>query len=719
MHIEPDGPSLLESSCVSCGACVDTCPSGALEDAAYDALGVASDWTRTVCPYCGVGCELSVGTRDGQIVSVKPARHSIVNKGHACVKGRYAFEFVAASDRIVEPMIRERDGWRTVGWDEALAFTAAGLRRAIERGGSDAVGVLASARQTNEDNYLTQKFARLVLGTNNVDCCARVCHTPSSTALKQMLGSGLSTNSFDDIEKARAILVFGANATENHPVIGARIKQAVRRREAALIVIDPRQIELAHYADCHLAVRPGANVPLLNAMAHVIVAERLVDRAFVESRVGGYEAFAQFVQAWPPERVADMCGVEAGAIRTAARLYATSKPAMIVNGLGATEHVQGTDGVSALINLALLTGNIGKPGAGVNALRGQNNVQGAAHMGCEPVTLPGGAPLEKARSAFEQLWNAAIPRNRGLNQMEMLEAARAGRLTALWVIGYDVLLTNAYAAQTARAFAALDFVVIQDLFMTETARQFGSVFLPACSSFEKDGTFMNAERRIQRVRQARKPAASSKPDWMIVCELARAMGHEHGFEFTGPEAVWDEFRAGCEGARGMAYGRLDRAGLQWPCPSDTHPGTPILHVGTFASGTQAPLRLVEYHPTPEQTTPEYPFLLTTGRSLYAFNAGTMTGRSRTHRLRESDLLDISPADANEMDIRDGEPIRIASRFGSAVMPAHVSMAMRPGELFATFHTAPMALNAVTGPYLDNTTGTPEYKVTAVQIRKRG
>jgi formate dehydrogenase major subunit len=717
VHIEPDGPDLLHSSCVSCGACVDTCPTGALEDATFDSHGPATGWTRTVCPYCGVGCELSVGTRDGAIVSIKPQRHSPVSKGHLCVKGRYAFDFVSAGDRITEPMIREKDGWRRVGWDDALAFAAAGLRRTIERHGADAVGVLASARQTNEDNYLTQKFARLVAGTNNVDCCARVCHAPSAAALARALGSGLSTNSFDDIEHAGAILVFGANATENHPVVGARIKQAARRRGAALIVIDPRSIELARHADCHLAVHPGANIPLLNAMAHVIVTEHLVDQAFIDSRVSGYDAFVQYVKDWPPERVADVGGVEADAIRTAARLYATTKPAMIIHGLGTTEHVQGTDAVGALINLALLTGNIGKRGSGVNALRGQNNVQGAAHMGCEPATLPGGARLESARGAFESLWRAPVPATRGLNAIEMLDAARAGRLKSLWVIGYDVLLTNANARDTARAFAEMDFVVVQDLFLTETARQFGSVFLPACSSFEKDGTFMNAERRIQRVRRALDPIGAAKPDWQIICELARAMGHPDGFAFASPEEIWNEVREGCDGARGITYERLDRVGLQWPCPTESHAGTPILHVEAFAAGTRAPLQIVNYHATPEQMTPKYPFVLITGRTLYAFNAGTMTGRGRLRELRPSDLLEMASADAQACDVCDGDLVRVVSRHGSATLPVRISSAMRPGELFATFHTAKTFLNAVTSGHRDRTVGTPEYKVTAVRIER--
>ncbi|HET9467585.1 MAG TPA: molybdopterin-dependent oxidoreductase, partial [Vicinamibacterales bacterium] len=414
---------------------------------------------------------------------------------------------------------------------------------------------------------------------------------------------------------------------------------------------------------------------------------------------------------------ADMCGVEADAIRAAARLYACGKPAMIINGLGATEHVQGTDSVCALINLALITGNIGTPGAGVNPLRGQNNVQGAAHMGCEPSLLPGSLTLDAGRAAFEALWGTPVPRGRGLNAIEMIAAARAGRLKALWVIGYDVLLSNPDAHNTARALDALDFVVVQDLFMTETARACGSVFLPACSSFEKEGTFMNAERRIQRVRPALQPIGASKPDWKIICGLAAVMGHAQGFAFENAEAIWNEVRAGCEGARGMTYSRLDSAGLQWPCPDVSHPGTPILHVNAFASGARASLRTIEYRPTVEQTTPAYPFVLTTGRTLYAFNAGTMTSRSRTRVLRPADTLEISPVDAEATGICDGDLVRIASRYGKTVLPAHVNSAVKRGELFATFHTAETLLNVVTGPHGDQVTATPEYKVTAVRIEK--
>ena len=713
-HIRPDGPSLLESSCVSCGACVDTCPTGALDDVAALSLGVPSAWTRTTCPYCGVGCELNVGARDGRIVSSRPVLDAPVSKGHLCVKGRYAFDFVSAADRVTEPMIRDGQQWRRTTWDEARAFVASRLRGLIDRHGPDSIGILGSARATNEENYLTQKFARAVIGTNNVDSCARVCHAPSAAGLKRVLGAGLGTNSFDDIEVARTILVCGANATENHPVVGARIKQAVLRG-ARLIVIDPRRIELAEYAACHLAIRPGTNIAVLNAMAHTIVAEQLCDREFLERRVSGFDEFAQFIAAWTPERAAEICGVEAGSIREAARVYATGAPAMCFHGLGLTEHVQGTDGVIALIDIALLTGNVGKPGAGVNPLRGQNNVQGATHMGCDPDTLAGSTPLDHGRDAFARAWGAPLPATRGLRMLEMMDAAAAGRIKGLWTIGWDIFLTNPNAAESARALRALDLVIVQDLFLTETAREFGTVFLPACSSFEKEGTFMNAERRIQRVRAALNPAGASKPDWQILCETARAMGG-HGFAFESPEEIWNEVRMVCDGARGMTYARLDGSGLQWPCPSADHPGTPILHRDGFPMGPRATLQGMEYRATPETVTPEYPFQLITGRSLYQFNAGTMTNRTLNAQLRPSDVLDMAPHDAERQGIRDGEVVRVVSRYGAAVLPAHVSDAIGAGQLFATFQSPEIFLNALTGPHRDPS-GTPEYKVTAVRVER--
>lgn len=716
-HIVPDsGTTLLESSCVSCGACVDTCPTGALADKSLIEFGQPTEWTKTTCPYCGTGCEMEVGVRQQRMVTVRPAAEAPVNKGHLCVKGRYGFEFVYANDRVTEPMIRENGNWKTVSWESAISFTADRLRQIVEKHGADSVGVLGSARATNEENYLAQKFARAVLATNNVDCCARVCHAPTAAAMKLTLGTGAATNSFDDIEQANTILLCGANATENHPIVGARIKQA-RLHGAKLIVIDPRKIELARYADIHLQLRPGTNVPLLNAMACAIVEEQLFDESFVNERVADWTEFREFIKQFSPESVAETCGVKAETIRQAARIYATAKPAMSVHGLGMTEHTQGTEGVMCLVNLALITGNLGKRGAGVNPLRGQNNVQGSAHMGCEPGNLTGFVSLADGREMFESAWQTTLPTNAGLNMMQMMDAADAGNLQALWAIGYDAFLTNANSSATERAMDKLELVIVQDMFLNETARRFGHVFFPAASSFEKDGTFMNAERRVQRIRKAIEPIGNSKPDWQIICDLAREFGKARLFAFNSPEEIWNEVRAVWKAGAGISYDRIEQDGLQWPCPADDHPGTEILHGETFPVGKRASLRRVEFHATPEKVSDEFPFLLTTGRTLYHFNAGTMTMRTKNKQLRRSDCLDISPEDAARLGLSDGQPVRIRSRYGMATMPIKINLAVTPGELFTTFHTAEIFLNAVTSSHRDSFVGAPEYKVTAVSVAK--
>jgi formate dehydrogenase major subunit len=716
-RIVPDsGTTLRDSSCVSCGACVDTCPTGALEDKSILKLGTPTQWTRTTCPYCGTGCEMNVGSRGQQIVAIAPVLDAPVSRGHLCVKGRYAFDFVAAADRITEPMIRQDGAWQRVTWAEAISFTAGRLQRLADQFGPDSIGILGSARGTNEENYLAQKFARVVIGTNNVDCCARVCHTPTAAAMKLMLGTGAATNSYDDIEKARTVLVCGANATENHPIIGARIKQAALQG-AKLIVIDPRKIELTEYAAMHLSPRPGTNIPLLNALAYTVVAERLYDEAFLNERVGEWEEFRGFVDQFSPEKVAEICGVKAELIREAARLYATAKPAICFHGLGVTEHTQGTEGVMCLVNLALLTGNIGKPGTGINPLRGQNNVQGAAHMGCDPGILTGSISLNDARESFASIWGATVPQRRGLNLMEMIAAAGAGKLKALWAIGYDVFLTCADTNETERALRSLDFVIVQDLFLNETARQFGSVFLPAASSFERDGTFMNAERRIQRLRQAIEPVGQSKPDWEIICDVARAMDRGEFFAYDSAESIWNEVRSVWPAGRGISYERLEHGGLQWPCTGADDPGTALMHSETFPVGRQAALRRVPYRATTETTSDEFPFLLITGRTLYQFNAGTMTMRTPNAQLRPADLLDIAPAEAERLKVENGQRVRIRSRYGEAVIPIRITSAVKPGELFATFHTTEVFLNRVTGPHRDRYVQAPEYKVTAVTITK--
>jgi formate dehydrogenase major subunit len=710
--VHPDGPSLLDSPCVACGACVDTCPTGALEDRSVVRFGPASAWTRTVCPYCGVGCELEYGTRHGRIVAARPALDGPANHGHACVKGRYAFDFAIADDRMVRPRIRRSAGWRDASWAEAIAEAAESLSRVMARDGPDAVGVLGSARATNEETYLIQKFARVAVGTNNVDCCARVCHAPSAAALKAMLGAGAATNSFDDIDRARTILVAGANPTENHPVVGARIRQA-GRRGAQLIVIDPRRTELAREARAiHLAPRPGTNIPLLNALAHVIVTESLCDGRFVDERVADLASFRSFIADWTPERASAISGVPAADIRRAARAYATSRPSMIVHGLGITEHRQGTDGVSGLVNLALLTGNLGRPGSGVNPLRGQNNVQGAAQMGCDPAVLTGGIPLEEGRARFEQAWRAPLPRTKGLRLLDMIEAALDGRLKALVVAGYDILLTNPNADRTRQALEKLDVLIVLDLFWTKTA-ELAHVFLPAQSSFEKDGTFMNAERRIQRVRRVIEPVGQSRSDLDIIGDLAAALAPRAGFAAASPEGVWNEIRSVWPQARGITYDRLDRGGLQWPCPSDTHPGSGTLYETGFPGG-RAALRRLDFEAGSDAADAEYPFILTTGRTLYQFNAGTMTARTGNQVLRPADTLDIGPADARATGVAAGDSVRVTSRYGSTILPVRITDSVPSGVLFATFHTAEAFVNRVTSN-VEDPVGTPEYKVTAVRV----
>lgn len=718
-QVVPSGAdTLLESACVSCGACVDTCPTGALEDRTVVELGRPTRWTRTTCPYCGVGCELLVGTRDDHIVTAVPAADAPVNIGHACVKGRYGHGFVHSDDRVKDPMVREGDAWRTVSWEVAIAGVADGFRRALDRWGPTGVGVFGSARATNEDNYVLQKFARLVLGTNNVDCCARVCHAPSAAGLRLAFGTGAATSSFADIEHAQTILVCGANATENHPVVGARIKQAARRG-ASLIVIDPRRIELAENADVHLRPQPGTNVLLLNAIAATIIEEALVDPEFVDDRVANLDEYSAFVRQYLPEVVAESCGVDASDIRAAARIYATRKPAMTFHGLGITEHTQGTDAVVCIANLALLTGNVGRPGSGVNPLRGQNNVQGSAHMGCEPDFLTGFAPVQDA-PWFADVWGAPIPDADGLDAMQMLDAASAGALHALWVMGWDILQTQPNTTATEDALAHLDMLVVQDLFLNETAREYATIFLPVCSTFEKDGTFMNGERRVQRVRQVIEPLGNTRPDWDVVGAVARAMGAGHQFGFTHPSQIWDEVRQVWPVGAGMSYSRLDApGGLQWPCPTEDHPGTTLLHGAAFgALGPITTLHQVTYRPSPEQPDRDYPFLLITGRALDQFNAGTMTRRSLTNELRATDTLDISAVDADRLGIRDGEIVDIASRYGATALPARVSAQVSTGQLFATFSDPDSHLNRLTGPHRDRVTHTPEYKRTMVRVEPR-
>ncbi|MCF7688478.1 MAG: formate dehydrogenase subunit alpha [Cephaloticoccus sp.] len=710
------GETLLDGGCVSCGACVDTCPSGALEDITVLARGVPTEWTKTICSYCGTGCEVNVGTREGKITTIRPS-DGPSNHGHTCVKGRYAFDYVYAEERITSPMIRRDGKWQDVSWEEAIGYIAERFAATATAHGPDSIGVLSSARGTNEENYVAQKFARLVLGTNNIDCCARVCHSPTAAAMKMTLGTGAATNSLDEIEIAQTIIVCGANPTEGHPVTGARIKQAALHG-ANLIVVDPREIELTQYATLHLQLTPGTNVVLFNAMGAAIVDEGLVDEEFLRTRITEFDEYRDFIREFMPEKVAEICGVPAEKIREAARLYATAKPSLSVHGLGMTEHVQGTEGIMALVNIALLTGNIGKPGSGINPLRGQNNVQGAPHMGCEPKLLAGYVPLTEAREKFETAYHSPLPTHPGLNMIEMLAAATEGKFKALWAIGYDILMTNPNAHETRRALEQVDLVIVQDLFLNATAREYGDVFLPAASSFEKDGTFMNGERRIQRVRGAARPQGLARSDWEIVCEVARAMGKGEHFAYRSAEEIWDEVRSLWPEGAGITYARLDQlGGMQWPCFDENDPGMPIMHVDEFTHGKTTALRRIEFLPPPLVTSAEFPFVLTTGRNLFQYNSATQTGQTPNQSMQTTDFLQLAQSDAAKLGVADGEIVRLSSQQGTADLPVLISKAVKAGEVYTTFHCVRVFLNHITTAQLDRYTKTPEYKITAVNIQK--
>ena len=703
---------LADSGCVCCGACADTCPTGAIEDVFRLAHGLPDRWVRTTCPYCGTGCEMEVGVKGGHITEIRPAMDAPVNHGHLCVKGRYGFGFNDAPDRITTPMIRREGIWMEVSWDEALDAAASALRRAEGK-----AGVLASSRVTNEENYLAQKFARVALRTHNVDCCARVCHAPSAAGLGQTFGTGAATNSFADVERAGLIMVVGANPTENHPIVGARIRQRARAG-IPLIVVDPRRTELAALAEIHLAPRPGTNLPLFLAMAGVILDQGLMDTAFLEARTEGLDAFKSSVRVWTPESAAEVCGVSAEDLRRAAIRYATVKPAMCLHGLGVTEHIQGTDGVSALAHLALLTGNVGLPGAGVNPLRGQNNVQGSAQMGCEPSRLTGYQKIAQAKDTHQAVWGVDLPTEPGLTALGMVDAAGEGRLKALLVIGYDPLMSHPNAEETAQNLNGLDDLIVVDLFMTETARAFGTVFLPAASPFEKEGTFMNGERRIQRVREVVPPKGSSRTDLEILRGLAERLGAGAHFRSPDAAAVWDEARRTWPAIAGISHARLDReGGIQWPCPTEDHPGTPVLHMDAFQGGGRAAFRPLTWIPSREVVDDDYPFLLNTGRRLFHFNAATMTGRTRNRDLCPDDRLELHPMDAAELEVGEGDAVQVRSRHGAFTLRAQLTEQVRQGEPFATFQAVEAYVNRATGTGRDGTTGTPEYKVTAVSLRK--
>jgi formate dehydrogenase alpha subunit len=706
------------SPCVACGACVEACPTGALYDADREALEPPEQSVQSVCGYCGVGCRIEVAAQAGRVLRVRGVPDAAVNRGHLCAKGRFAHAWQRAGDRLREPLLRtgtpQDPRWRPISWREACERIASGLRGVRDRHGAGALGALSSSRSTNEAAYLLQKLFRSVLGTNHVDCCARVCHASSALALQLVTGTGAASASYADIERAQRIVLAGANASEAHPVVGARILQQARRG-AELIVIDPRRIELCDLASLHLAVRPGANVALFNALAKLLLEAGRVDAAYVASRCEGLEPLRAFTASLSLEACARAAGVPVAALRSAAERIGAG-PTLFVWGLGLSELVQGTASVIALANLAMLTGSIGRPGAGVLPLRGQNNVQGNADMGSTPSQLTGYQALDDARvrERFASIWGAAPPPQPGLTIPEMFEAARAGSLRALWIMGEDVAQSDPDETRVLEALAALDFLVVQELFETETARH-AHVLLPAAGYLEQEGTFTNAERRIQHVRPALPPPGEARPDWVAVRDVARALGAD--WRYAGPAEVMDEIAAVAPALfGGVSYARLAGDGLQWPCPSADHPGTASVHAGGFLRG-RGQLVPVDYTPSPEHDVADYPYLLVTGRVLHHYNVGTMTRRSAQRLLAPGDVLELHPEDARREGVADGARVELSSRWGRTRVEARISSRVTPGVLFLSFHFPETHANRVTGPHRDPRSNCPQYKATAVRIAR--
>ncbi|MDI9616151.1 MAG: formate dehydrogenase subunit alpha [Methanothrix sp.] len=706
------GPeSLIESNCKFCGACVDACPTGALH-ARIEKWERAERSAVTTCPFCGVGCQMEVGARNNHIVRVRGHRDG-ANEGQLCVKGRFGLEFAESPDRLRTPMIRKNSVLVSATWDEALDLIAERLRSF--RG--DEFGMVASAKCTNEEVYLAQKFARVVMGTNNIDNCARLCHASTISGLSAAIGSGAMTNSIDDIRRAGCIFVIGSNTTEQHPVIGLRIKEA-KRRGARIIVVNPRRIELCDIADIWLRNRPGTDLPLILGMCKSIKDAGLADMRFIRERTEGFEDFSRSLDELQMDVVSRITGVDESLIREAALLYASSKPSSIVYSMGITQHVCGTDNVLALANLAMMTGNIGVPGGGINPLRGQNNVQGACDMGALPKMLPGyqNVMSAEARAMIEGIWGMRIPERPGLTLVEMFDAARSGRIKAMYIMGENPVLSEPDAGHVIEALKGLDFLVVQDIFLTETA-QLADVVLPAACSLEKDGTFTSTERRVQMVRRILDPPGDARPDWWIIQELALRMGYRKGFSFSSTADIMREISRVARIYGGISHERLESRGIQWPCTDPDHPGTPYLHRDGFANG-RGRFRVLRYRPPEELPDSEYPMVLLTGRILYHYHTGTMTRRVHDlEYLRGEEVVEMNPEDGAKMGLKDGDLVEITSRRGSVMARARLTERSPRGTVFMTFHFSETPTNVLTSRFLDPVAKIPELKFCAVRIKK--
>ncbi len=667
----------------------------------------------TTCGYCGVGCRLEAHRSGGRVVAIDPARDGPANHGHACVKGRFAHQFGAAPDRLTTPLIREHGSLRAASWEEALDRVAEELLRIKATHGSDAIAALASSRATNEDCYAMQRVVRAAIGTHNIDNCARVCHSPTSFALRAALGFSGASGSFDDIERSDALLVVGANPSASHPVVGARIKQAALRG-TALVTADPRRIELADVALVHCSLRPGSNVAFLNGLAHVLIRDGLVDERFVAERTEGYAALAELVADYRPREVERISGVPALSLERAAHAYGEAERASIVWGLGVTEQRHGSEGVRLLCNLALLTGKIGRPGCALLPMRGQNNVQGASDMGALPDTFTGYRSVgdEETAALFERRWGVSMKRERGLKLPEMIDAALAGSLRAMWICGYDIAQSEPASERVAAALEQLEFLVVQDLFENETTA-FADVVLPAASFLEKSGTFTNAERRIQIVQAVAEPPGEAKTDLEICRLLSARLGHE--LPWSSPAEVMAEVAELTPKLAGVSYERLGRRGLQWPVAADGT-DTPILFVERFERpGGRGRLSTVPYAAPGSEASEEFPFILVTGRRLEHYNVGTMTRRTGNLELVGRDWLEIHPDDAGALGLADGDPVELRSAGGAIVTRARRSDRLEPGYLFTDFHFPKVHTNRLVGLSADLDTGCPEFKVVAVSL----
>ncbi|QHE92443.1 formate dehydrogenase subunit alpha [Pandoraea fibrosis] len=712
----------MESECVSCGACVAACPTATLQEKSVIEMGQPEHAVVTTCAYCGVGCAFKAEMKGGEVVRMTPYKDGLANEGHACVKGRFAWGYATHKERITKPMIRSKitDPWREVSWDEALDYAASEFRRIQAKHGRDAIGGITSSRCTNEETYLVQKLVRAAFGNNNVDTCARVCHSPTGYGLKQTLGESAGTQTFKSIEHTDVILVMGANPSDGHPVFASRLKRRVREG-AKLIVIDPRRIDIVDgphvKAAYHLPLRPGTNVAMVNALAHVIVTEGLLAEAFIAERCED-RAFAQWREfvALPensPEAVSVVTGVPAERIRGAARLYATGGNAAIYYGLGVTEHSQGSTTVMGIANLAMATGNVGREGVGVNPLRGQNNVQGSCDMGSFPHELPGYRHVSDTlvREQFEAAWGVTLQAEPGLRIPNMFDAAIHGSFKGLYCQGEDIVQSDPNTQHVAAAMEAMECIVVQDIFLNETAK-YAHVLLPGTTFLEKDGTFTNAERRISRVRRVMAPLPGMA-DWEVTIALAKRLGYD--MPYSHPSQIMDEIARLTPTFHGVSYARLDEAGsLQWPCNDDAPDGTPIMHVDAFVRG-KGRFIITRYVPTDEKVTPRYPLLLTTGRILSQYNVGAQTRRTHNVHWHDEDRLEIHPHDAQERGIKDNDWVGIRSRAGETVLRAVLSERMQPGVVYTTFHFPESGANVITTDNSDWATNCPEYKVTAVQV----